>query len=162
MNLNHLDQTLTDTNPMFLPRLAYILSVLFVGKPRFTKRQTLTDASSRYISGTVPALVSCGKWSTTFPNLFSLMSFRSRPYLQILPRFSSNPSYLMGKRLLSGRSWPQLQFRNEAPRGSPGGLFQSFRERDRENVFQSNVLIRGVGDLRIHSTDTKWCRLDIK
>jgi len=61
-------------------------------------------------------------------------------YLQILLCFSSNPSILVGKVFLCGRSWPQLQLRNE---GTPPDFESFFLEKRPWKHFSTNVLIRG-------------------
>ena len=71
-------------------------------------------------------------FSTTFP--------AERQYLQILLCFSSNPSNLVGKVFLCGRSWPQLQIRNE---GTPPDFEHFFLEKRPWKRFPTNVLIRG-------------------
>jgi len=61
-------------------------------------------------------------------------------YLQILLCFSSNPSNLVGKVFLCGRSWPQLQIRNE---GTPPDFERFFLEKRSWKRFFTNVLIWG-------------------
>jgi len=79
-------------------------------------------------------------FSTTFPDSYFYKWVQERPYLQILLCFSSNPSNLVGKVFLCGRSWPQLQLRNE---GTPPDFDQFFSEKRPWKSFSTNVLIRG-------------------
>jgi len=79
-------------------------------------------------------------FSTTFPDSYFYKLVQEWPYLQILLCFSSNPNNLVGKVFLCGRSWPQLQLRNE---GTPPDFEPFFSEKRPWKRFSTNVLIRG-------------------
>ena len=79
-------------------------------------------------------------FSTTSPDSHFLKWVQEQPYLQILLCFSSVSSNLVGKVFLCGRSWPQLQLRNE---GTPPDFEAFFLEKRPWKCFSTNVLIRG-------------------
>ena len=76
------------------------------------------------------------------------------PYLQVLLCFSSNPSNLVGKVFLCGRSWPQFQFTNE---GTPPDFETFFSEKRPWKHFSTNVLILAEKNpLHEHKINFSW------